>query len=164
MAAPLKGRMAGHRAAKHTYVCTTCGTIHELKTDMCNWCVSKTMQHFPSRAQARRYQELHRMSNNGFIRNLEVEVRFDCVLPGFDAMTKYGGLQHVRSKKICTYVADAVYEKYMGDGKWELVVEDVKGKRSMGDTSSDLRRSIAEHFNGFKVSIYEPRSSGRRKV
>jgi hypothetical protein len=163
MAAPLKGRMAGHRAAKHTYVCRDCALTHQTKTELCIRCHSKEMQHFPSKAQAKRYVDLHMLQRQGVVRNLEVEVRFDCVVPEFVSKTKYFGSHRVVSKKICTYIADAVYEIKL-DGEWVFIVEDVKGKRSMGDTSSDLRRSIAEHFNGFKVSIYEPRSSGRRKV
>ena len=65
---------------------------------------------FASKKEAARYKELLLLENAGKIKYLQRQVRYDLV---------------VNMNKICTYVADFVYQ-----GTGEIVVEDTKGMRT----------------------------------
>jgi hypothetical protein len=69
---------------------------------------------FPSKAEAARFQQLKIEERAGYIRNLRAHERFPIMVNGV---------------KICSYEADAVYER-LTDGCWTRVVEDTKGTRT----------------------------------
>jgi hypothetical protein len=69
---------------------------------------------FDSKAEARRFGELKHLLHAGKIRCLRIHTPFTLT---------------VNNIKICCYEADFVYEEWI-DGKWSLVIEDVKGHRT----------------------------------
>ena len=69
----------------------------------------------PSARQAKRWEQLLMLQSCGRIRNLRREVTYDLAVKG---------------QKLCAYRADHVYEELVSGGKWEWVVEDVKGFRT----------------------------------
>ena len=73
-------------------------------------------QHFPSKAEARRYGELKLLLKAGEIRNLRSQVRYEFRVNG--NLSPFG------------YIADFVYERHYNRTdrfEWQSVVEDVKG-------------------------------------
>jgi len=65
---------------------------------------------FASKLEARRYQELKNLQQEGVVSNLLTQIRFDLIVNG---------------QQICAYIADF---QYFENG--ETVVEDAKGKKT----------------------------------
>lgn len=136
----LHGRLAGHRAAKRSYICLQCTNSSPEKVTRCMRCGGK-VRHFASRAEAKRYLQLRQLEKLGVIRDLRMQVRFPCTFTTEDG----------RRVTPCTYIADFVYVEWSAKPHW--VVEDVKGAAKFGDSASDLRRSIAEQCYNMQVKI-----------
>ncbi len=69
---------------------------------------------FDSQKEAQRYRQLLLLVSHGSVRNLRLQVNYDCVVNG---------------KKVCAYRADFVYEERV-KGAWRPITEDVKGYRT----------------------------------
>lgn len=67
---------------------------------------------FDSKWESERYLYLKSLERAGTVRDLQLQVRFPIV---------------VNTQKICTYIADFVYEKENKDGEFIKIVEDAKG-------------------------------------
>lgn len=95
---------------------------------------------FDSKKEARRYEELKKMEQEGLIQGLELQVPFELV-PSFTIMID-GKKKKRRSMK---YIADFVY--YENGNK---VVEDVKGRKT---DVYKLKKKLFEYK--YKVTIKE---------
>lgn len=85
---------------------------------------------FDSIAERDRYKYLVLLQKAGEIRGLSCQQRFDLHTPQRNLFTEQIGKDIV---KVCTYVADFVYEEIVYVDKmpsWVMVVEDVKGQRT----------------------------------
>ncbi len=97
---------------------------------------------FASKAEARRYLYLLDLGERGFLRNLELQPRFDL---------------HVGGVKVGTYIADFRYQEVEIDeggfsGRLRDVVEDVKGVRT------PVYRMKAKHLEAeYGIQIREVR-------
>lgn len=84
---------------------------------------------FDSKREAERYKELKVLEDEGQIRNLQRQVRFDLIGYGSRPITAPSGRKR-------QYVADFVYYvPGMGMGTedgWKMVIEDAKGHRTEG--------------------------------
>lgn len=128
--------------ARHVWVCQRCSAWHETKRKVCDSSYGVVGEAcnglvlcFDSKAEAKRYAELRLMERYGDIGPIEVHPRFPCVING---------------TKVCTYIADFRYPTREG-----TVVEDVKGHKDHTDSSSALRRKVAEALHGITVRIVE---------
>ena len=98
---------------------------------------------FDSKKECSRYVQLSMLEDEGQIRNLELQKRFELIPP-----------QKVDGKTVeraCHYVADFVYEELTDEG-WKTVVEDVKGYR--GGTAYSvftIKRKLMLHVYGVRV-------------
>lgn len=70
---------------------------------------------FASRREAADYDALALRLKAGEIRDLQLQVRFPCVVEGY---------------KVCDYVADFVYYERVDDVTWRFVIQDSKGVRT----------------------------------
>lgn len=78
---------------------------------------------FASQKEARRYQELKLLERAGSIRNLRLQPRYELRVPS--------GYISSMTVKVGTYVADFAYDELTETGgRWDFVVEDVKGFRT----------------------------------
>lgn len=97
---------------------------------------------FPSEKEARRYDYLLGLENQGVIRNLRLQVNFTL-------MEAYTDSQGHRMRAI-RYVADFTYRQKTGAGDssdtWELVVEDVKSRATRTETYKIKRKMMKEQF------------------
>ena len=95
---------------------------------------------FASGHEARRYGELQLLEQAGRIRNLQRQVPYDIVVNG----------QH-----ICTYVADAVYERMRWTGTaaaiWERVVEDAKSPPTRKRPEYRLKAKLMAAVHGIVI-------------
>lgn len=97
---------------------------------------------FPSEKEARRYDYLLGLENQGVIRNLRLQVNFTL-------MEAYTDSQGHRMRAI-RYVADFTYRQKTGTSDssdtWELVVEDVKSRATRTETYKIKRKMMKEQF------------------
>lgn len=91
---------------------------------------------FDSMIERDRYYFLSAMQREGKIKNLQCQVRFDCV---------------VNKEKICTYVADFTYQKIFSTSPWLTdVVEDVKG---MVTPMFRLKAKLVKAIHGIEILV-----------
>jgi len=88
---------------------------------------------FDSAKEAKRWGELQFMVKAGEIRNLERQVRFPIIVNGV---------------KVCTYVADYVYDEMAG-----RVVEDVKSEFTRKDPLFRLKSKLLKATTGIDIRI-----------
>lgn len=96
---------------------------------------------FDSKVEERRYQQLKLMERSGEIQCLKVHVPFRLL---------------VNNIRVADYEADFTYER-RGSGRWEFVVEDVKGVR-LGAAWAMFRLK-AKMFSaqyGQEIEVYPP--------
>ena len=86
---------------------------------------------FDSAKEAKRWGELQFMVKAGEIRNLERQVRFPIIVNGV---------------KVCTYVADYVYDEMAG-----RVVEDVKSAFTRKDPVYRLKNKLMKACHGIDI-------------
>ena len=86
---------------------------------------------FDSAKEAKRWGELQFMVKAGEIRNLEIQVRFPIVVNGV---------------KVCTYIADHVYDEMAG-----RVVEDVKSEFTRKDPAYRLKYKLIKACHGIDI-------------
>ena len=86
---------------------------------------------FDSAKEAKRWGELQFMVKAGEIRNLERQVRFPIIVNGV---------------KVCTYVADHVYDEMAG-----RVVEDVKSEFTRKDPVYRLKYKLMKACHGIDI-------------
>ena len=110
---------------------------------------SKTIvdgKEFASRKEARRYQELKLLEQNGDIENLDCQVKY-VLIPTQrepDIIGVRGGVKKGKViEKEVSYIADFVY---MQDG--QLVVEDTKGFKTK---EYIIKRKMMLYFYGIKI-------------
>lgn len=77
---------------------------------------------FDSTMEAKRYDELMLLLKAGKIRNLKLQPEF--------TLTEAYKTPEGESVKAMRYRADFSYDKHLGDGFWEHVIEDVKGMKT----------------------------------
>lgn len=90
---------------------------------------------FDSKWESERYLYIKSLETAGRVRGLELQVRFPIVVNG---------------EKICTYVADFVYEKERQDGSWEKIVEDAKGVET---PEFKLKKKLMKAVNGIEIFL-----------
>ena len=86
---------------------------------------------FDSAKEAKRWGELQFMVKAGEIKNLERQVRFPIIVNGV---------------KVCTYVADYVYDEMAG-----RVVEDVKSEFTRKDPVYQLKNKLMKACHGIDI-------------
>ena len=86
---------------------------------------------FDSAKEAKRWGELQFMVKAGEIKNLERQVRFPIVVNGV---------------KVCTYIADHVYDEMAG-----RVVEDVKSEFTRKDPVYRLKNKLMKACHGIDI-------------
>ena len=86
---------------------------------------------FDSAKEAKRWGELQFMVKAGEIKNLERQVRFPIIVNGV---------------KVCTYVADYVYDEMAG-----RVVEDVKSEFTRKDPVYRLKNKLMKACHGIDI-------------
>lgn len=94
---------------------------------------------FASGHEARRYAELELMQHAGKIRNLQRQVPYDMV---------------VNAQHICTYLADATYERRsrdLGRDIWLPVVEDAKSVATRKRPEYSLKRKLMRACHGIEI-------------
>lgn len=92
---------------------------------------------FDSGHEARRYTELELMQAAGQIRNLRRQVPYDMLVNG---------------KHVCTYIADAVYERQShAAGNWKLFVEDAKSKITRKKPDYRLKVKLLAACHGLQI-------------
>lgn len=136
----------GYRAAKQSYVCMACGRSHPLgtvaedpKKRACasGRCGAARLQYCASGREAKRLRELILMQRAGTITGLRCQPRYSCDVNGLH---------------VCTYVADFAYTM-AGPHEYGPVIEDVKGDVRHQDTSSAVRRKLAEALHAIVVRL-----------
>lgn len=85
---------------------------------------------FASRAESRRYLELKLLESRGEIKELELQPRYEL----------HAGMY---AQKVGAYLGDFRYLRKGEKGKWERIVEDVKGGRA---TETALWRWKTKHL------------------
>jgi hypothetical protein len=88
---------------------------------------------FDSVKEANRFAQLQLMERAGNVANLRRQVRYPLIVNG---------------AKVCTYVADHVYDEKIGPDEWAPIVEDVKGYRT---DIYRLKAKLFEAIHGFPV-------------
>jgi hypothetical protein len=97
-------------------------------------------QRFDSKAEARRCGELLLLQRAGAIRELRRQVPFEIIPAQIDRQGK--------TVYPASYLADFVYEEVDSHGRWNLVVEDLKGIRSEADC---MKRKLMLQVHGIDV-------------
>ena len=94
---------------------------------------------FDSRDEYIRYGELRMLERAGLIADLQRQVRYE-LIPA----------QYIDGKCVersCSYVADFVYSE-LKDGKWDVVVEDVKGYAT---DEYIIKRKLMLYLKGIRI-------------
>ena len=90
---------------------------------------------FDSKWEAERYGQLWKLQENGEIRDLDRQVRFNMVIDG---------------QKICAYIADYTYYKPNKDSEDEFVVEDAKGVET---DIFKLKKKLMKALHGIEIKM-----------
>ena len=104
---------------------------------------------FPSRKEARRYQDLLLLQRAGVIKKLERQVKFVLIPAQYETTIRYGKKgQRLKDgqkllEKECSYVADFVYEE---NGK--RIVEDTKGIKTKDYI---IKRKLMLYVHGIRI-------------
>ena len=117
--------------AKPQWICTECGEQHSSKRPLCGACRTPTLQHFASKGEARRYQELRLAIRAGAITDLTLHNRYPLVVNGV----------HVG-----IYEDDFSYK----DGSGETIIEDFKGVQT---PLFKLKRKLLEALYDVKLTL-----------
>jgi hypothetical protein len=88
---------------------------------------------FDSQKEAMRYLELKALLDQGKIKDLKLQFKFDCV---------------VNDQKICYYLADFVYL----DSKGKTVVEDVKSEYTAKNPVYRLKKKLVEALHDVVIT------------
>ena len=122
----------GMNRRKAAHLCLACRHSQPETFKACPKCGKKERVYFPSKAEFHRAAELLFLQDRGVISRLHFHPKFQLI---------------VNDVYICTYVADAAYER---DG--ELVTEDTK-PRSFVDKSAAFKIKLFEAGWGRKLTI-----------
>ncbi len=107
-------------------------------------CACSAGHQHPSKAEARRCDQLHLLARAGVIRDLEVQPQFWFVIPVVREVNGKVEVSHEQVKheggRRVGYRADFAYREARTDGAFRHVVEDVKG--AYRDDAWTLRKAI----------------------
>lgn len=104
---------------------------------------------FPSRKEARRYQELLLLQRAGVIRNLQMQVKYVLIPAQYEEYARYGkkGQRLLDGKRLlekeCSYIADFVYEE-----NEKTIVEDTKGVKTKDYI---IKRKLMLYIHGIRI-------------
>jgi len=117
--------------AKPQWICTECGEQHSSKRPLCSTCKTETLQHFASKGEAGRYQELRLALLAGAITDLELHPRYP--------LKVYGA-------HVAIYEADFRYK----DGSGKTIIEDFKGVQT---PVFKIKRKLLEALYDVKLTL-----------
>ncbi len=139
-----RSKLDGLQQAKRTWVCGACRKHHDSKPGSCQYCGSRLIHYFASKAELSRWNELCLLQRFGKISNLELQPPYPVRVGTDGNLTTYGN-----GVEVFRYLADFRYQ----DENGRTVVEDVKGSDKNLTEVFKLKRRIIEAAYGITIDI-----------